>query len=236
MSEKAVHTDNFMDSLNKLTGLPVGKIRSYAKENNPFNILEHPRVIEPTERQLGKLHMLREFIASYDVLKMVQDQERITFSSPTEAGKYFTSLLNGMKDKERFMVAFLDNGRNIIETKLVSEGTTDRTFVYPRDILKAALANDCSAIMLAHNHPGHTLKASNEDIELTQSIVNIFKPLGIKVIDHIIVGGYSFNSMAANGLLPDTPNRLANYDPISMVPCNEAHEQLETDFDEGIGI
>jgi DNA repair protein RadC len=97
--------------------------------------------------------------------------------------------------------------------------------VYPRDILKMALANDCSSIILSHNHPGGSLRASKEDVALTQRIVDIFKPLDINVIDHIIVGGYSFSSMAENDVLPSNKMDVANYEPIKLSVAEE--EQVE---------
>ena len=79
--------------MNALTGIPIRKIQAYAKENNPFNILEHPMVVEPTDKQLEKIGKLNEFIASYSVLRMEEDQKRIKFASPEDAGQYFLSLL-----------------------------------------------------------------------------------------------------------------------------------------------
>jgi len=225
MATKAKYSDSFFQSLNKLTGIPMSKLKSYAKENNPFNILEHPGVVDPNDRQLEKINKLNEFIASYNVLKLDQENEKITFKSPNDSGKYFASLLGGVKDKERFLVAFLDNSNSIIELRTVSQGTTNMAVVYPRDILKMALANDCSSIILSHNHPGGSLRASNEDVALTQRIVDIFKPLDIKVLDHIIVGGYSFSSMAENGVLPNDRMDVANYEPIKLSAAEE--EQVE---------
>jgi len=221
MATKAKYSDSFFQSLNKLTGIPMSKLKSYAKENNPFNILEHPGVVDPNDRQLEKINKLNEFIASYNVLKLDQENEKITFKSPNDSGKYFASLLGGVKDKERFLVAFLDNSNSIIELRTVSQGTTNMAVVYPRDILKMALANDCSSIMLSHNHPGGSLKASPEDVALTQRIVDIFRPLDIKVLDHIIVGGYSFSSMAENGVLPNDRMDVANYEPIKLSAAEE---------------
>ena len=216
MATKSKYTDDFFRSLNKLTGIPMNKIKSYAKENNPFNILEHPGVVDPNDKQLEKISKLNEFIASYNILKMDQENERITFRSPDESGRYFASILGGMKDKERFLVAFLDNSNSIIELKTISEGSTNMAVVYPRDILKMAMANDCTSILLSHNHPGGSLKASKEDVALTQRIVDIFKPLDIRVLDHIIVGGYSYSSMAENNILPTDKLSVANYDPIKL--------------------
>lgn len=227
METKEIYTDSFFQSLNKLTGLPMSKIKTYAKDNNPFNILDHPMVVEPNDRQLEKIGKLKEFLASYNVLKQVQDADKIKFTSPKDAGRYFSSLLSNMKDKERVLVAFLDNSNSIIETKTISEGSTNMSVVYPRDILKMAIANDCSNIMMAHNHPGGSTRASQEDIDLTQRIVNIFKPLDINVIDHIIVGGYSFSSMAENGTLPSKSMDLANYQPISLDKTDEEMSEYE---------
>lgn len=225
MATKAKYSDSFFQSLNKLTGIPMSKLKSYAKENNPFNILEHPGVVEPNDRQLEKLNKLNEFIASYNVLKLDQENDKITFKSPNDSGKYFASLLGGVKDKERFLVAFLDNSNSIIELRTVSQGTINMAVVYPRDILKMALANDCSSIILSHNHPGGSLRASKEDVALTQRIVDIFRPLDIRVLDHIIVGEYSFSSMAENGVLPSNKMDVANYDPIELTAAEE--EQAE---------
>lgn len=232
METKELYTDSFFKSLNKLTGIPMSKIKDYARDNNPFNILDHPLVVEPSDRQLEKIGKLKEFLASYNVLKMTQDSEKIKFTSPKDAGAYFSSLLNNMRDKERVLVAFLDNSNSIIEVKTISEGSTNMSVVYPRDILKMALANDCSNIMMAHNHPGGSTRASQEDIDLTQRIVNIFKPLDINVIDHIIVGGYSFSSMAENGTLPNKSMDIANYKPMNLSDVHEQQEVYEMQRDD----
>jgi len=205
-------TEKFLKGLTTLTGLPYKKIQQYAKENNPFNILEYPQIMEPNEKQLEKIGLLNEFISSYNLLKIHESQEKIKFNSPTVSGQYFLAILGGMKDKERFMVAFLDNGNNVIETKTMSEGSVGQAVVYPREILKYAIACDCSAIILAHNHPGGSTNFSPEDKALTQRIVDIFHPLGIKVLDHIIVGGTSYSSMAENGELPHQCKSKANYE------------------------
>lgn len=152
MEQDILHTENFLKGLTTLTGLPYKKVQQYVKENNPFNILEHPHIMEPNEKQLEKLGLLNEFIASYNILKIYENNEKITLNSSTISGQYFLALLGGMKDKERFIVAFLDSGNNIIEIKTMSEGSIGQTAVYPREILKYALACDCNAMILAHNH------------------------------------------------------------------------------------
>ncbi|WP_051533818.1 JAB domain-containing protein [Desulfitibacter alkalitolerans] len=150
-------------------------------------------------------------------------------SSTIIAGQYFLALLGGMKDKERFMVAFLDSGNNIIETKTMSEGSIGQTAVYPREILKYALACDCNAMILAHNHPGCSVNPSLEDKAFTQRIVDIFHPLGIKVLDHIIVGGASYSSMKERGNIPEKCKSTANYEAITLaaMPAEEKRNRFK---------
>lgn len=225
MKQDLLHTENFIKGLTALTGLPYRKVQQYLKVNNPFNILEHPHIMEPNEKQLERIGLLNEFIASYNVLKIYESNDKIVLNSSTVSGQYFSALLTGMKDKERFMVSFLDNGNNIIETKTMSEGSIGQTAVYPREILKYALACDCNAVILAHNHPGGSKNFSMEDKELTQRIVDIFHPIQIKVLDHIIVGGGSYSSMAEKGELPNQSRSTANYEVIELSAASAKEKQ-----------
>lgn len=234
MSQNVKYTDQFLKSINRLTGIPVKKIQAYAKDNNPFNILEHPMVLEPSGQQLEKINKLNEFISNYNLLKIEEEQKRIRFTSSSEAGRYFVSVLGGVKDKERFMVAFLDNSNSIIEAKTVSEGSVGSTYVYPREILKMAMANDCSNIILAHNHPGLNTQASKQDQELTQRMVDIFTPLDINILDHIIVGGSKFSSMAQDAYLPTLSSNRANYETIEIKMDDSLNETVAS-FDVSFG-
>ena len=229
MKQDIRHTEKFLKGLTTLTGLPYKKVQQYVKENNPLNILEHPHIMEPNEKQLEKIGLLNEFIASYNILKIYESNEKVTLNSSTLAGQYFLALLGGMKDKERFMVAFLDSGNNIIETKTMSEGSIGQTAVYPREILKYALACDCNAMILAHNHPGGSKNFSPEDRSLTQRMVDIFHPLEIKVLDHIIVGGGSYTSMAERGIVPCQSKGTANYEEIALgaIPVEEKRNRFK---------
>ena len=232
MKQDLLHTEKFLKGLTTLTGLPYKKVQQYVRENNPFNILEHPHIMEPNEKQLEKIGLLNEFIASYSILKIYEDNEKITLNTTTISGQYFLALLGGMKDKERFMVAFLDNGNNIIETKIMSEGSIGETAVYPREVLKYALACDCNAMVLAHNHPGGSKNFSPEDKVLTQRMVDIFHPLNIKILDHIIVAGTEYSSMAEKGAVPYQNKGTANYEEIALgsIPAEEKRSKLQNAY------
>jgi DNA repair protein RadC len=98
-------------------------------------------------------------------------------------------------DKEQFRVLFLDKRNQVIADELQQTGTVDHTPVYPREVVKRALEHSATAIILVHNHPSGDPTPSRADIQMTQSIVEIAKPLGISVHDHIIVGKEGHTSL-----------------------------------------
>jgi DNA repair protein RadC len=91
-------------------------------------------------------------------------------------------------EKEQFRVLFLDKRNQVIAEEVQQTGTVDHTPVYPREVVKRALELSATALILVHNHPSGDPTPSRADIQMTQSIVEIAKPLGISVHDHIIVG------------------------------------------------
>src|SRR4029078_2175918 len=91
-------------------------------------------------------------------------------------------------DKDQSRVLFLDKRNQVIADELQQTGTVDHTPVYPREVVKRALELSATAIILAHNHTSAAPTPSRADIQMTQSIVEITKPLGISVHDHIIIG------------------------------------------------
>jgi DNA repair protein RadC len=91
-------------------------------------------------------------------------------------------------EKEHFRILFLDKRNQLIADEVQQSGTVDHTPVYPREVVKRALELSSTAIILVHNHPSGDPTPSRADIQMTQAIVDVAKPLGINVYDHIIVG------------------------------------------------
>ena len=89
---------------------------------------------------------------------------------------------------EQFRILFLDRRNQLIADEVQQSGTVDHTPVYPRQVIKRALELSATAVVLVHNHPSGDPTPSRADIQMTQAIVDIAKPLGIAVHDHIIVG------------------------------------------------
>jgi DNA repair protein RadC len=101
--------------------------------------------------------------------------------------------------REQFRILFLDKKNVLIADEVQQQGTIDHTPVYPREVIKRALELSATAIILVHNHPSGDPTPSRADIDMTKTIVDIAKPLGILVHDHIIIGKKGFASM--KGLL-----------------------------------
>ena len=91
-------------------------------------------------------------------------------------------------EKEQLRVLFLDKRNQLIADEVQQTGTVDHTPVYPREVVKRALELSATAIVLVHNHPSGDPTPSRADIQMTQQIEQIAKPLGIALHDHIIVG------------------------------------------------
>jgi len=112
---------------------------------------------------------------------------RNALSSWNEVIDYCRSSM-AFADKEQFRLLFLDKRNQLIADEVQQTGTVDHTPVYPREVIKRALELSATALILVHNHPSGDPSPSQADIQMTKAIIDIAKPLGISVHDHIIVG------------------------------------------------
>lgn len=105
-----------------------------------------------------------------------------------------------LKDKkeEHFYVLMLNIQNNIIREHRVSKGILDASIIHPREIFKPAIRNSASKIILIHNHPSGDPTPSEEDLEITKRLTKNGEDLGIKVLDHIIIGNGKFWSWVEN--------------------------------------
>lgn len=92
------------------------------------------------------------------------------------------------ESREQFRILFLDKRNALIDDEIQGKGTVDHTPVYPREVVRRALELSATAIILVHNHPSGDPTPSRADIDMTKTIVDTAKPLGITVHDHIIIG------------------------------------------------
>ena len=107
----------------------------------------------------------------------------------------------GTLEHELFTVIFLDAQNRLVTTKEMFRGTVTPTSVYPREVVKEALAVNAAALILAHNHPSGAPEPSRADEYLTQTLKTALALVDVRVLDHFIVGGADVVSFAERGLL-----------------------------------
>ncbi len=89
---------------------------------------------------------------------------------------------------EQFQIVLLNTRRRLISVEMISSGTLDTLLVHPREVFKAAISANASAIVLAHNHPSGDPTPSEADIRVTRDLIRAGQILKIEILDHIILG------------------------------------------------
>jgi DNA repair protein RadC len=124
---------------------------------------------------------------------------RARFTSSREVFALFNFLKH--ETKEHFLALHLDSKNRILCLDKVSSGSLNASIVHPREVFKTALLSSAAAILFVHNHPSGNPDPSREDLELTTRLQDGAKLLGIRVLDHIIIGEDRCVSMADQGLI-----------------------------------
>ncbi len=122
-----------------------------------------------------------------------------SIGSPSDANDFLRMRLGGLLHEE-FHVLWLDNRHRILDCQKLFTGTVDGASVHPREVVRAALAINASAAILAHNHPSGLAEPSAADRALTNELCDALRLIGVRILDHIVVGSECV-SMASRGLL-----------------------------------
>lgn len=124
----------------------------------------------------------------FDAPSRARDYCRLYFAAASAAGR------------EEFAVMLLDGVHRLIDVQTLSIGTVSQCAVYPREVVKAALAANASAVVFAHNHPSGMAEPSRADEYLTQTLKSALQLVDVRVLDHFVVG-HTVVSFAERGLL-----------------------------------
>ena len=103
--------------------------------------------------------------------------------------------------KEVFVALLLDSKNRLIREVQISEGSLNASIVHPREVFAPVLRESASAVLFVHNHPSGDPTPSREDIEITERLKQVGELMGVRVLDHIIVGNGEYVSLADRGLL-----------------------------------
>jgi len=138
--------------------------------------------------ELGKREELEPELKNYDI----KDPEGVV-----------KAIRASIKDKakEHFKLILLNPRNKIISISTISIGTLNASLVHPREVFKDAIVHSAASVVLAHNHPSGDPEPSEDDIKITNKLVESGRILGIEVIDHIIIGKNNFCSFKERGLI-----------------------------------
>ena len=121
------------------------------------------------------------------------------FTAPRQVFDTFSFLMK--ETKEMFITLHLDGKNRIIVMDLVSIGSLNQSIVHPREVFKTACLSNAAALILIHQHPTGDPSPSSEDIAITRRLKEAGEIMGIKVLDHIIIGQDDYLSFVERGLL-----------------------------------
>jgi len=121
------------------------------------------------------------------------------FTAPSQVYETFSFLMK--ETKEMFITLHLDGKNRIIALDLVSIGSLNQSIVHPRHVFSTACLTNAAAIICVHQHPSGDPSPSSEDLSITRRLKEAGEIMGIKVLDHIIIGDGQYLSFVERGLL-----------------------------------
>jgi len=121
------------------------------------------------------------------------------YTSPSQLFETFHFLMQ--ETKEYFLTVHLDGKNRAVCIDIVSIGSLNQSIVHPREVYKSALVSSAAAIICVHNHPTGDPTPSSEDIAITRRLKEAGEIIGIKILDHIIIGEDDYCSFVEKGLM-----------------------------------
>jgi DNA repair protein RadC len=122
------------------------------------------------------------------------------FSSGYDVYLYYHQRFKNIK-KEVFRCSMLDAKNRIFKDYRISEGTLTNSLIHPREAFRDAIKESAASVIFVHNHPSGDPSPSREDILITERLVNAGELVGIKVLDHVIIGDEKYTSMMEKGYI-----------------------------------
>ena len=137
-------------------------------------------------------------------IKMVKESSFLyqtrKISSPKDAYEMIKEQLEGL-DREQFIIACLNTKNEPTNISVVAVGILNKAIVHPREVFKTAILSNAASIMAFHNHPSGETTPSQQDIQLTNRLYEAGELLGIKLLDHLIIGDGTFTSLKEKAYL-----------------------------------
>lgn len=143
-----------------------------------------------------KLAKASKLLAAFELSKRIKSGKLSgkSIKRPSDIASYYIQKLKDLK-KEHFIAVFLDSRNKIINDEIISIGTLNSSLIHPREVFKEAIRNSANSIILVHNHPSGDVQPSDEDIRVNKILVETGELVGIKVLDHLVVGNKRWKSL-----------------------------------------
>jgi DNA repair protein RadC len=125
---------------------------------------------------------------------------RPALTSPRDSAAFLKAQL-AHRPYEVFACLFLDNRHRVLAFEELFRGTLDGASVHPREVVRASLRHNAAAVILAHNHPSGVAEPSAADRNITHQLRDALQLVGVRVLDHLVIGACEPTSMAARGLI-----------------------------------
>ena len=182
----------------------VDMARELINEFGTFRNIDSKGFSELKRKGLG-IAKITQIKAAMEIGKRFRKEKSLTkikVKTSKDIVDYFIPYLRDIK-KEIFKVILFNGKNKIIKDDTLSEGTLTKSIVHPREIIKEAIAESASALVIIHNHPSGEPQPSQDDIEITNRIISACELVGIKVLDHIIIGDNNYFSFFNEGLIKE---------------------------------
>ena len=166
---------------------------SIANERNVKKLMERLEIPKVKACQIVACFELgRRFFA--------RDKEEIFIREPKEVYEYLKNQMENLK-KEQLKGLYLDSRNKLIYEELISLGTLTTNLIHPREVFRPAIEKSAAAIILVHNHPSGDPEPSEDDIKITQQLIEASKLINIEILDHIIIGKGKYISFKDKNLI-----------------------------------
>jgi DNA repair protein RadC len=119
----------------------------------------------------------------------------------SDASRDYLQLLLAAEPVENFVVVHLDAKHQVMAVQTLCTGTIDTASIYPREVIRAVMQYNSAAAVFAHNHPSGNPEPSQADVTITRKLKTALETIGVRVLDHIVVGVSGTVSFAERGLL-----------------------------------
>jgi len=151
------------------------------------------------EKGLGKAKAA-ELAAVIEITKRIAKPQSLeTLRNSDEAASYLMPFLRH-ETQEKFLVLCLNSKNQLLCMETVFIGTLNSTVVHPREVYQFALRHAAAGILVAHNHPSGDPSPSQEDLKVTQNLIESGKIMGIPLLDHLVIGHGQWQSLRATGM------------------------------------